>query len=175
MNKKLVGGLLLALIFSLVVFIQVLSENRKTQEHINPIELKPTDMIKLPELAQTIQGKEVSLTGTIVFLFFDANCQSCVEEAPLWDHWSRKGANKRLKLIGVSRSEKSVLLDFSMRIGTSYDIVRDSDGSLFDLFGIRKIPNSAVTKENAVVIAPLNVSHMSSVRIAQIDKVLQKN
>jgi cytochrome c biogenesis protein CcmG/thiol:disulfide interchange protein DsbE len=87
-----------------------------------------------------------SLRGKVVVLnFFASWCPPCKSEAPdvesLWKQYRSKG----VVVVGVdSKDFSGDARSFMRRYGLTYPVVRDGDGSLWDPYGVKALPETRV-------------------------------
>jgi cytochrome c biogenesis protein CcmG/thiol:disulfide interchange protein DsbE len=100
----------------------------------------------LPRLDKPGKLELASLRGKVVVLNFWASwCVPCKQEAKtfqkIWEQYRSRG----VVVLGVdSKDFSGDARDFAHRYGLTYPIVRDSDGTLWDPYGITVLPDTVL-------------------------------
>jgi peroxiredoxin len=144
LEKKTVIGLTIALLVSLLLLYQVLHQREQVKRALERnVTLEVGEKVIIPEFVYDILGRQIDLTGSVLFIFFDPACPACVEEAPIWNDFYRR-AGESVKVIGVSNAEKEKIQNFIRRMDIPYSIVHDRSESFYDLLSVSSVPNSVL-------------------------------
>jgi peroxiredoxin len=104
-----------------------------------------------------INGEEVKLEdyrGKIVFLNFWATwCPPCREEMPSMERLYTEFKNKDFTILAVDLREKpNSVKAFGKKLGLSYPLLLDSDGTVHLDYGIRSIPTTYLVDRQGYLI-----------------------
>jgi thiol-disulfide isomerase/thioredoxin len=174
MNNPTRKWLVVALSVSLVALGILLAQNRKMNSLENALRspLKVGDNVALPEVITDLNGTKFQFRGLTLLIFFNPDCPSCVNEAPLWNYFFQNHQN-RVKVFGITRAEEKLIRDFVRNTRVTYPIAQDSRGVLFENFRVRKVPTHFLIKDNSVVL--LFTSESPSVQLAEIEEFFRGN
>ena len=125
----LVAGLLAVLIW------KVAHNSGKTAEPKN---------FTLPRLDKPGKLELASLRGKVVVLNFWASwCVPCKQEAKTFQSIWRQYRSRGVVVLGIdSKDFSGDARDFAHRYGLTYPIVQDSDGTLWDPYGVTVLPDT---------------------------------
>ena len=98
----------------------------------------------LPRLDKPGKLELASLKGKVVVLNFWASwCVPCKQEAKTFQKIWQEYRSRDVVVLGVdSKDFTGDARDFANRYGLTYPIVRDSDGALWDPYGITVLPDT---------------------------------
>ncbi len=173
MPRKLLVGLAVAILASTLVLAQLLNEKCKLEQRLsNDQLLQIGQQIELPQFVIDVQGNKIELSGYLLFLFFDSNCGNCVDEAPLWDDFYAR-IKPRVRVVGISREEQSVLENFIRRIEITYPVISDPQGKFFEQFLVEKIPYALLLNKSKIVVVPSSQNYSPSHLLKTIEDHLE--
>lgn len=168
-SKKLTVGLILAILFSMVVLSQLFIQGKRiSKEKQSRRPLSVGESVILPDSLSDVFGEKIPVRGLVLFLFFDPNCASCVDEAPIWDDFHQREGH-RVRVVGISQAPKSVLRNFIDRLGISYHIVSDAKSAVLDQFHIPRIPYSVLVRDRRIEVVPSMEEGSPSLRLKEVE------
>ena len=103
----------------------------------------------------TLDGEAASLADyrgrPLVVNFFASWCVPCEEEMPAFEEVHRD-LGDRVAFLGVNANEEvAAARDIVERTGVTYDIGRDTDGSLAEAFGVAGLPATYVIAPDGTI------------------------
>lgn len=132
---------------------------------------KVGDRVSVPGVIHDVISKQTkNLRSATLFIFFDTNCPSCVNEAPLWNSFHRSHLND-VSVVGVSRSPVSELENFASNLGMMYPVFHDPDGNLFREFRVTSVPFDVLVVNGVVAVSPS--SHSAAVQFREVEHFLE--
>lgn len=131
----------------------------------------------LPQLEKGGKLELASLRGKVVVLNFWASwCVPCKQEAKTFEKIWREYKSRGVVVLGIdSKDFSGDARDFARRYGLTYPIVQDSDGNLWDPYGVTVLPDTFLIDRhgryvgNVIVGGPVPVKVLRS----RIDQALR--
>ncbi|MBI4810909.1 MAG: redoxin domain-containing protein [Ignavibacteriales bacterium] len=139
-----IGGLLLYILYNSFVNYEVLSQNGKikTGDHAPTFELLSTKGESVD--IKNLRGK------VLILFFFNTNCNSCAEEAPLWYMIKSKYDSTKIKFIGVCSSGLDEIEKFLIHTKLNIPVLLDG-GDVRKLYQIEKEPEVFLIDEDGKI------------------------
>ncbi len=114
-------------------------------EPLQPWSGGPTPVLRLKDLA----GREVVLDAfrgrTVIVNFWATWCAPCVAEMPSLQRLHERMAPAGLEVIAVNLQENAARIQpFTQRLGITFPVVRDHDGSVRTAWNVGVFPTSFV-------------------------------
>lgn len=147
MTKKRVKILLVALIFSLMVFLALRPRSRSAGVEVG--EYAPNFSLPVFSLLPTGAGETVTLRNyrrhVVVLNFWATWCPPCVEETPSLEKFSEQMRDPGVQVIGVSVDEDpGAIQKFVADFHVTFPVARDPHQSLAARYGTFKFPESYI-------------------------------
>jgi thiol-disulfide isomerase/thioredoxin len=170
--RLLLVGLLLGLGMGAAVLIGFAWHNRadSRQEGISGLE-QPSETA--PDFSlQGLDGQTVRMSdlhGKFVVLNFWASwCSPCVQEMPMFQQYSERYPSE-IAVVGINLQESlDIVQAFTTKIGVSYPIVLDKDGTVSELFHVVGLPDTFFIDQEGVI----RQRHIGSLSRDQLDAYL---
>lgn len=154
MSKKYIIMLILAIALSFVTLIVILVKTKRIEVYSKPNNsLKIGDDIETPRSLNDIYGREIQIKETMLIIFLDPNCQSCIDEIVIWNDFHKR-MNNILTAFVVSYANIEILKKFIKRYDLEIPFILDSEKILHHHFRVINVPNYILTRKSKVALIP---------------------